>query len=294
MPTGLTASSTAITGICSVTGSQSIQIRITDSLGKQGLSPLQTFTIVEPNLNLNLNQIQSLYPSSTTNLKNIPDSSMNWWSNPGVSFTFGDFRLSDGSTTGILYPIIQNGSTTITFSYSSTITPISFSITSGSLPNGLSLNSNTGLISGNATSTGYSTFNIRLIDTNSKTSNFTVNLATCSAIPSGYTPFSYFGISLETANITDNMSGQFATRYYNVNPNITSGFIRYVIVYKNFNGASTVSGTDSGSLTSSGGQIGILWNIGLIGTTCIIKLILIDNNYTAVYMGGTINMTRTS
>ncbi len=67
--------------------------------------------------------------------------------------------------------------------------PYSFAVTSGSLPNGLSLDSGTGAVSGTPTATGSDTFTITATDTNGCTgsSNYTVNVV-CPTITLGGLP----------------------------------------------------------------------------------------------------------
>ena len=60
--------------------------------------------------------------------------------------------------------------------------PYTFSVSGGSLPAGLNLNVNTGVISGTPTGSGPSTFTIRALDSigNFGTRNYTVNIGTVS------------------------------------------------------------------------------------------------------------------
>ena len=76
--------------------------------------------------------------------------------------------------------------------YSQTLTatggkpPYSWSVTTGALPDGLSLNSNSGLISGTPTATGSFTFNARVTDSASAPANqlLSINVGPASATPS--------------------------------------------------------------------------------------------------------------
>jgi hypothetical protein len=62
--------------------------------------------------------------------------------------------------------------------YTGGASPLTWSITSGSLPAGLSLNSSTGVISGTPTTVGTSTFTVKVVDANSASSSQSFSVTT--------------------------------------------------------------------------------------------------------------------
>ncbi len=95
--------------------------------------------------------------------------------------------------------------------YSTTLTasggtaPLSWSITSGSLPAGLSFNAATGLISGTPTATGTSTFIVRVVDSSAvpfpitANESITITAGTAALIVSGAPPSGTVGVAYTTA-----------------------------------------------------------------------------------------------
>ncbi len=63
------------------------------------------------------------------------------------------------------------------------LTPYTWSIMSGSLPAGLTLNSSTGVISGTPTATGTSSFTVRVTDANSKSTTKTLSIVINAVLP---------------------------------------------------------------------------------------------------------------
>jgi len=68
------------------------------------------------------------------------------------------------------------------------VTPYTFSISSGSLPAGLSINSSTGTISGTPSATGTSTFTVKVTDANSSTgtNSFQITVTSASVVNYGF------------------------------------------------------------------------------------------------------------
>jgi subtilisin family serine protease len=76
----------------------------------------------------------------------------------------------------------QNAAYTATLAATSGTTPYTWSISSGTLPAGLSLASSTGVISGTPTSTGTSNFTVLVTDANSATANQALSLTVVAAL----------------------------------------------------------------------------------------------------------------
>lgn len=127
----------------------------------------------------------------------------------GASDSVGDtgsqaYSLTIGGNTLTLNPTsLPNGTQNTAYNQSVTATggtaPYTYSVSSGSLPTGLSLNANTGAITGTPTGSGSSTFTIQAIDANSNygSRQYTVIIGTNSltlnpaALPNGTTGTPY-------------------------------------------------------------------------------------------------------
>src|SRR5207237_999443 len=83
-------------------------------------------------------------------------------------------------TTSSPPPGTQNVAYSTTLAAAGGVTPYSWSIVTGTLPSGLSLNSSTGLISGTPTASGTSNFTVKVTDANSQTATkgFSIVIAT--------------------------------------------------------------------------------------------------------------------
>lgn len=95
-------------------------------------------------------------------------------------------------TTSSLPSGTQNVAYTATLAASGGVTPYTWSIASGSLPTGLSLNASSGAISGTPTGTGTSSFTVQVKDVNQSTATQPLNITiyapltiTTSSLPSG-------------------------------------------------------------------------------------------------------------
>jgi hypothetical protein len=119
--------------------------------------------------------------------------------------------------------------------------PYAWSITTGILPPGLSLNNSTGIISGTPTSAGISTFTVQVRDASNVTSSKALAITTCNSASSIPQNFGVFGATGVT------MSGGYVDGY-----DSTQGS------YNGTRGSNVTVGTNSianGAITLSGGAV---------------------------------------
>lgn len=114
-------------------------------------------------------------------------------------------RIAYSQGPAILTASLPNGTVSVTYNQTITATggtqPYTWSVSNGSLPNGLTLNLSTGNISGTPTAQGTSTFTIQVTDANSLTNSrqFSITIAPqpvsltiiTSSLPSGTIGYSY-------------------------------------------------------------------------------------------------------
>ena len=140
---------------------------------------------------------------------------------------------------------IYNSSYSLALSAAGGQTPLTYTVTSGTLPAGLNLNSSTGLISGTPTATGSSAITVRATDANSQTADasftiaitrstqsigFTISPTTAASTGSGY-----------SASITPTLT----------NPGSGSGALTYAISGGTATGCSISSSSTIGTLTAT-------------------------------------------
>jgi len=137
-----------------------------DLTGCPGQTPTQALVAVDSDLSVTAD-LSELVPASTYYFR-VEASNANGDSVSGSgSFTTDARPLNLTATTGLL----SNGQ--VGFSYSKSLSadggvlPYSWTVTSGSLPPGLSLNSSSGIISGEPTEDGMYSFNVQVTDSNS-------------------------------------------------------------------------------------------------------------------------------
>ncbi len=148
-------------------------------------------------------------------------------------------------TTGSLPNGTQNTAYSATLAATGGVTPYTWSVTSGSLPAGLALNSGSGAIAGTPTGTGTSSFTVQVADANSQTAakalSITVNAPapsiTTSSLPNGTQNTAYSATLAATGGITP------------YTWSVTSGSLPAGLALNSGSGA--ITGTPTGTGTSN-------------------------------------------
>jgi large repetitive protein len=169
--------------------------------------------------------------------------------------------------------------------------PYNWSITSGSLPAGLSLNASSGAITGTPTSTGYSTFTVQVMDANNNTvtQSLGINInaqliISTTSLPSGYAGNTYY------QNIA--ATGGVPTYSWSV----TSGSLPAGLSLNSSTGA--IAGTPSTAGTSNftvqlqdGNNVTVSTNLSIVVNG---PLIISTASLPAGYLGNAYNQTLTA
>jgi uncharacterized repeat protein (TIGR01451 family) len=134
---------------------------------------------------------------------------------------------------------------TTTFGVAGGTAPLTWSISAGSLPPGLSLASGTGVVSGTPTTTGVSSFTVSVVDANNKSTSRSVTLAVnagpivivkssdvSSAAPGGVVAYTITvtntgSSAVSNVALTDPLSAVLDDASYNANATATTGSVGY-------------------------------------------------------------------
>jgi hypothetical protein len=201
-------------------------------------------------------------------------------SNPGVTDPTGSnvnrFTVNAGSgvptwvTTSPLATFNKGVAYSVTLSATDADGAVTYSIISGSLPNGLTLNGTTGVISGTPTTETPATIGVRATDTGGNIADITLSLP--NTIPSiSNTTLQFLGATMPTLNITNDSGGSvtvtIAAGALPSGVSMSSSGVFSGTVSASGTGTITLTITDSGGQSSTTGAIATLFRTQAAGGT---------------------------